>query len=378
MAKRGIAPEVLLSQVRNTASWAFDLPNPQSFISRLENGQIPTAGWEAAISREDYLALLLAAHFTTVATFVPTDVDTQIRHHHWWNLETIEDLRASIAIIDEAASWDPRFVSNRVVDAGSDGLLSGHDGEWFSVRAGALGRAFSLDDRESITKLAEQIDAELTREAAIFTKLRDAKGREHDALRVSTLLAHNLGDLSRVVDEWPTKTEESSTLRKKLTRLGHVDSPHFKGVFLEAGTLNKALMADENHRYLAMRKPKSLRKHKSFAIPFGPFFDAWGEHIASSPLLEDKERADIVDALLTGHEQMPTCQSFLRALAGIHRKARGGLEKLAADHLPAKMRRTIAGGPIREALGISQEQFEARLTKRYVAARTQLVPRAEG
>ena len=148
--RRGVSPSLLLEQTRNTASWALD-PGPEQLGSsaraRLLSAPELETRWRGEEAHLDYLGIMLAAHYTTVATFVPTDVDTHIRFHIWQEIETEEALDRSIEILEEAAAWDVRAVSRRVVElpgfASSAGLpprIYGHAGEWFSVRAGALGR----------------------------------------------------------------------------------------------------------------------------------------------------------------------------------------------------------------------------------------------
>ena len=75
------------------------------------------------------LRLRLAAHYATVATFVPTDVDAQIRHHQWLGIADGERLEAACALVTEAARRDATLVSERVTEG-----VSGHDGEWLAVR----------------------------------------------------------------------------------------------------------------------------------------------------------------------------------------------------------------------------------------------------
>jgi hypothetical protein len=86
-----IGPETLISQVRSTAPFLEPrLPEPGRLI---ELGHSPDgflrilANWENILrpglnveeQLQDYFALCLACHHATVATFVPTDVDTKIR-----------------------------------------------------------------------------------------------------------------------------------------------------------------------------------------------------------------------------------------------------------------------------------------------------------
>ena len=368
----GIAPSALLQLVQQTAGWALTGPSDTPALSwraTLNNGLAlqPTYAELGAESRLPYFALLIAAHYCTVATFVPTDVDARIRCHAWQECRDPLVLTAMVELVDLAASWDPTLVSARVVDVGF-GNLSGHNGEWFSVRAGALGRALQTKHDTLVDSLVTVIDEELDREAKCFeTAVAKSGGASSEgalnALRVACVIAHNLGDLSRVVAEWPCKGERAEQLRARYSRLGHVDSSNVVATFRRAGGLNKAMMAQENHRFLGLRKPRALRKHRDLILPMGPFFDDWGAVIATHPSLNAADRSEVIDALVSGHESDPLQNGYLRALHGIHANVRGGIER-AAKELPARQLRLIAAGPIREGLGLTQERFEARTAKR--------------
>lgn len=363
MSGRGIAPTLLVSQVRNTAAWAFEVPNAGSWQSHLKNAEALQTSFDAPEGRLSYFSLMLAAHFTTVATFVPTDVDVHIRHHAWQAVRSADELTRYVERIDEAAMWDERVVSNRFVEDDADGVLSGHNGEWFSVRAGALGRAIELGATSVAERVATQIRDELARHARIYRHASENAPR--DALCVATLLAHNLGDLSRVVDAWETKSATANAFRSEFSRLGHDARAPYGSTFVEAGELNKAMMAHENHRYLALRKPRALRTKKEFVIPFGPFFDAWGERIGSDTSLSERDLGEIVDALIQGVHSLPNCLAFTRALAGIHRRTKGGIDRIVKEQLPARTQRLAYAGPIREALRVPTTAFEARVTKSF-------------
>src|SRR5690242_9659191 len=99
-----IRPEALLGQVENTAAWAMhgDAPNARIFAAALTAADQPAS-----------LALLLAAHYTTVATFVPTDVDAQIRFHFWQSLRDADAIAAELPVVDAVAGWDITPVSAR-------------------------------------------------------------------------------------------------------------------------------------------------------------------------------------------------------------------------------------------------------------------------
>lgn len=356
--KRGIVSSLLVEQVRNTAAWLWLDPSLVS-ITAIFNA----AADEPLESPEAFLRALrlrLAAHYATVATFVPTDVDAHIRHHMWMLVDDGELLARAKACIDEAAARDARAVSARVTDG-----ISGHDGEWLSVRAGALGRALTLGLGVEAAALESEIDAELDRERRAFAAALERGAPATTTLALATTIAHNLGDLSRVVDAWP-RTVPAGELRARYSRLGHADAAAFNRELWLAGALNKELMARENHRFLALRKSRGLRRGRELLLPIGPWFDGWGEEVCRSRLLSDAERGEVVAALLEQHERAPAGEGCLRALAAIHRGTRGGLAAYAGA-LPARLRKDIGRGRIREALDVSQQRFEARLEARFWA-----------
>ena len=80
----------------------------------------------------------------------------------------------------------------------------------------------------------------------------------------ATVIAHNLGDLDRVLEAWNVPDEDP--LKVEVYKAGHERPERFGGTLLEAGNLNKAIMADENHRNFALRKPKCLRRSADYLI----------------------------------------------------------------------------------------------------------------
>lgn len=347
----GIAPTLLLDQVKGTAPWAFTLEPRLPSVEILSKAPELEARWKKGEASEDYFAALLAAHFTTVATFCPTDVDQRIRQHVWAQLEG-KRFAAFVERVEEVARWDVRPVSARHIVVGKD-VLAGHQGEWFSVMSGALGRALALSDAPMIERTRDWIETELTREAKIIERVRK-KGSDHDLLAVVTTVAHNLGDLSRVVDTW-RPVHAASELGRRYQRLGHEDGERlFDGVFLYAGDLNKKLMAKENHRFLPLRAPKALRRERAFLLPFGPYFYDWGRMIGSTKLLDDSERAEVVLALLTLHERSPEEHGCLRAIAGIH--STSPVDKLGRLLSPAQSV-LLKRGSVQLALRQSEADF---------------------
>lgn len=366
--KTGIASSVLVEQVRNTAAWLWSLPQAAA-VTALFDAATDADNAEDASAHVATFRLRLAAHYATVATFVPTDVDAHIRHHAWMAIDAPDTFAAARGCIDEAAARDAALVSARVT-LGS----SGHDGEWLSVRAGALGRALMLGFEDEGQALAERIDAELEREERSFGDALASGAPARVTLALATTLAHNLGDLSRVVDAWPKALAEHE-IKRRFSRLGHADAPVRRPAFVLAGVLNKELMALENHRFLALRKPRGLRRSRELLLPLGPWFDAWGELVGATPRLTDDERGEVVTALVELHRWSPEQEGCLRALAGIHRVTRGGLPAYLAM-LPARLRKDAMRGRVREAIDVRPEHFETRVEKRFRATLARLVPPA--
>lgn len=343
-----IAAETLVEQVKQTAGWLFGSDEPW----------VHTLNKRPQLGTPDYFRLLLTAHFCTVATFVPTDVDARIRFHEWQEMRNANVVRAAMDVVDEVAAYDTRAVSMRYIDT-EQGTLSGHDGEWLGVRAGALGRALALGADALVDQLAAQIDHELAREAAIYMAL-ERKGDPIIRLCAATTLAHNVGDLSRVVDTWPSPGQEAAAFQARYIKLGTpAAEPRFGEAFVRAGHVNKALMADENHRFLPLRESRPLRRGREVLLPFGPFLDAWGGALARFPY-SAAEHGEILTALLSGHSQAPEQQGYLRAIAGMHANLRGGVDRLESE-LPARLRKLLRAGAVRPALDLSAERFHARI-----------------
>ena len=320
-----------------------------------------------------YFKTMLSAHFATVATLVPTDVDAHIRHHIWQEIETDEDLDSALDIVDEVAGWDARPVSARVVELGreNDGrCLAGHQGEWLSVRAGALGRALWMNASEQVERIRESIDKELLFEVEAF---REARARKDAwlALRCATTLAHNLGDLSRVVEAFGKGTPHRDEMVEHYASLGHTTNfganLDLRREFALAGHLNKAVMAHENHRFLPLREARGLRQKRAFIVPLGPLFYDWGKTVGSDRTLEENEQADVLSALLHGHEQAPHLIGYPRAIAGFHDGYAGGIERLEKK-VPARLRKFIAKGAVRDALRLPEERILQRLELSYKKA----------
>jgi hypothetical protein len=229
--------------------------------------------------------------------------------------------------------------------------LGHEDGERFG---GALGRALALSDAPVVARVTAWIEAELAREARLVTLARK-KSDDRQLLSLVTTVAHNLGDLSRVVDTW-APAHAASELGLRYQRLGHEGGARFDGSFVFAGELNKLLMAKENHRFLPLRVPRALRRERAFLLPFGPYFYDWGRVIGSSKKLDDAERAEILLALLRVHERRTDEHGCLRAIAGIDNVFDGGVAKLARL-LPAAQSVGMQRAGVRQALRVAERDF---------------------
>jgi hypothetical protein len=314
--------------------------------------------WRANRHSPDYLRYLLSAHYTTVGTFCPTDVDQRIRLHHWESLPR-EYMHDALACVLEVAAWPVLPVSARVVHV-DDEAFSGHQGEWLSVVAGALGRALVLDDKRAVARCEAFIDAELAREANAF--VRAAKAEEPGTtLCLATTIAHNLGDLSRVVETWKPAVRAHGD---RYHRLGFSEDGGFGKAFVLAGELNKAMMALENHRFLSLRDARVLRQSRSWLLPFGPYLYGWGEMLGSCTEFDDRERAEILAGLLITHGRRRAEQGVLRAIASMNQVVPGGVLALGS-HLEANVRSLLLSGGVQQALRVSEAQFQRMWNARF-------------
>lgn len=358
---RGIAPEILYQHVENTVPFLFAGEAPRAPYSDF----LLDRRGQTDFTHEEYFKLCLAAHYTTVASFVPTDVDNQIRKHLWHPDLPLEASTRMAEHVLASRQWDFRPWTERFQEA-EGATVSGHQGEWFSVAVGAYAA-----HREKAPELAERVKqeilAELRLESRIFSSLKKKKDGV-GLLRAAPLIAHNLGDLDRVIDQWELPKNDS--LRLAAYKLGHETNSAFgaaQEALLEAGNLNKAFTASENHRHYPLRKPKCLRRARDLFLPLGPFFDAWGERVARHPALAPEDVAEVADALLEGFEKLSSPKvplyGYARALSGILRAFPGGPRKLG-DYLPAKAAKKLASGLIAELGRPSPESFQAAWAKK--------------
>lgn len=303
----------------------------RSYAKRFEE-----EGEEDPLTHFEYFNLCLSAHFLSCGTPVPTDVDNQIRLKLWpaeLPLETALEMSERVLV---SRFWNFTQVSTRF-NTGAKGspwegeTLSGHLGEWFTLSSGAYCALLQYADPSAAAqrrRLLESIEAEVERHSEIFGSLwraEDGLG----CLKASASIAHNFGDLDRVMDMW--NLDFGDPLRLRFYKLAVTPfDPDRKlrhhGRLWVAGELYKSpidgsAMALENHRHFALRKPRSLRASREFLIPTGPFFDDWGLRVARG--LADPGGApteatlEVVEALAHGWNRLPQPVGYGRALRAI-------------------------------------------------------------
>jgi hypothetical protein len=378
---RGIEPKTLLGLVQNTIPFAlertdpFGHPTPSELPPYLRTLQ---SAWDQmklapeaqlSLSHFQYFELCVAAHFSTVSSFVPTDVDNQIRFKLWHPDLPTPELLAMVSLVRSAQDWDMTALSRRFVRGPKTGrVLSGMHGEWFSIAAAAYGALMSHkkenDAAEMREAILEAILNETRRQASVlgeFIKARDGIG----LLAAATTVAHNLGDLDRVMDQWNLAADDP--LRQQAYKLAgdsSRDDPEMRLLRL-AGNLNKVQMAptsmaDENHRHFPLRAARCLRRSADLLLPIAPFYDDWGALVGKHPALTPEDRAQVVQCLMDGWERLKPprkTQAYPRALAGIEASFPGGLSRLC-QYLPARSAKNLRSGALRSVCSIPRRRFE--------------------
>ncbi len=315
-----------MGQVRNTAPFLEDRlrvrepgrlielgESSDGFLRILANWQnILRSGLTPEEQLQDYFALCLACHHATVATFVPTDVDTKIRGIVWRESRDPEVLRPMLRLALAARAWTEDGISVRSVRG-----VSGHNGEHWSAIAGGLGRLLELGDTASAEEAQAAIEAEIDREQAIFDEVAAERDAELDLLRLSMTLAHNRGDLTQGMGFWKTDA-----------RHGAGD-----GAFRSAGPLrswrfactNTPAFRAEGHRHYPLRPVKALRRSAATLLPLCPFLDDWGGVVAQL-----EESHEVLAALVIGCQKVKGQQGYYRAIAGMLAASSGAFERAAA------------------------------------------------
>lgn len=358
-----ISPETLIAQVRNTAPFLearlpVAEPGPlielghslDGFLRILANWQnMLRPGLTPEQQLQDYFALCLACHHATVATFVPTDVDTKIRGIVWRESRDSDVLRPMLRLALASRYWTEDGISVRSVRG-----VSGHNGEHWSAIAAGLGGMLEVGDTVSAEEAQAAIEAEIDREQAIFDEVAAERDAELDLLRLSMTLAHNRGDLAQGMSFW------------KKTPLTTPLVAHFaaRGRFALAVRIYQHTgLTAEGHRHYPLRPVKALRRSPVTLLPLGPFLDEWG-----SVVVQMEESPEVLAALLMGCKRVQGQQGYYRAIAGMLAASSGAFERAAA-RMPNTARTLLRDAETRKLIQVPRISFESMMRKR---ARTAL------
>ncbi len=367
-----IRPEILSAQVLNTAPFLAQrfpgTPEPGASLLDLGIGH-GTEGFLAILGNwrnllrdgltpeeqlEGYFALCLACHHATVATFVPTDVDSKIRGLLWRETRDPQVLRRMLSLALHAQSqWTENGISTRRIRA-----VSGHNGEHWSVIAGALGRLLDVGDTEAADQARTAIEDEIAREQAIFDQTARERGAELDLLLVAMSIAHNRGDLTQGISFW-RKTPVTEPVNVRLTDLGRF--PLVVKMYQDTG------MSAEGHRHYPLRPIKPLRESPETLLPLPPLLDDWGATVARR--LPD-HRPEILEALVQGCRKVVGQQGYYRAIAGMREADPRGFEA-AVRAMPSGTQREFKEAETRKKVDLPRASFESMMRKR---ARASLPP----
>lgn len=353
----------MISQVRNTAPFLESrLPAAElgrlvelghssdgflRILSNWENILRPTLGRDEQL--QDYFALCLACHHATVATFVPTDVDTKIRGIVWRESRDLDVLRPMLRLALASRAWTEDGISVRAVRG-----VSGHNGEQWSAIAGGLGRLLELGDTASAEEAQAAIETEIDREQLVFDAAAAERDGELDLLRLSMTLAHNRGDLTQGMGFWK-RTALTAPLMDRLSAGGRFA--------LAVRIYQHTGLSAEGHRHYPLRPVKALRRSPVLLLPLCPFLDEWGGVVAQL-----EEAHEVLAALVTGCQKVQGQQGYYRAIAGMRSASAAAFERTSA-HMPNSVQRLLREAAIRKLIDVSRVSFESMMRKR---ARTAL------
>lgn len=380
-----ISPSGLLDLIWNTAPYLRGrLPlvdpedgplklaeGPEGFLRVLSavNASPETLGSTPESALLWYFALCLASHHSTVATYVPTDVDSKIRGLLWRETKDTKTARMMFRLAQAMHGWTLEGYSLRTIDCGSHGIVSGHDGEWLSVMAGALGRFMALGDDEYAALSHEAIHEELIREAKAFAGVCLTPGRELDTTRMAMSVIHNLGDLNQGISFWSGSAKRSASATQ-FERLAQENVSGYGGFFQWPGDLYKELLASEGHRHYPLRAVKPLRRSADLLLPLGPFLDAYGARLATTEELSAAEKAETLEAIVRGCKKVPGQLGYYRAIAGF-REASTRVFNDAVARMAASSQKLLKDPDLRQKIAVPQRSFESAYRKRVEQLRKQ-------
>lgn len=324
------APRILLRQVKDTTPWLWPVP-AELRAGGLRPAQLlghPLGWWrilDAAASwnrltrgdgteLSDYLALCLACHHASVASYVPTDVDSKIRGHLWRLASTPRQLEGLYGLLVESLSWDAAPCSRRMLPT-PEGPISGHDGERLGCLVGAFGQLLR-HGCDAAGDAAARIDAELARSVRIW----QGEWEWPERCQLAAILTHNAGDVDQGRSYWPQAPGLAEAARRwgRLAHGGGADvEPTVAAAFTDAARWYRVGIAAEGHRNYPLREISSLRRHPDLLLPIAPFLEDWGRTLATHPCLNGEDRLDILGRLLHACFRVAQQRGYQRAIRGM-------------------------------------------------------------
>lgn len=360
----GIAPNLLLKDVENTAPFLF-------------KGEINLEGKDRAylaklvfykknlnalkhINLAEYFHICMAAHWATAGTFVPTNVDNQIREGLWKHKDILGNIEKMARITIDSWTWNYEQVTNRKSYNPDNGqVMSTHEGTWLSVAIGAYNALVKHKKKELAQEVADVILAEIDKEEKLLIELREK--RDHiNFLRSTALMAHNFGDLDRVIDQWGMPLNDP--FRMRIYKLGHELNSEYSPILAYAGQVNKKFLSVENHRHMSMRQARCLRRSYRFLIPVGPFMDEWGRTLGEAKDLSLGEKGEIVGHLFDGYKRQNQASGYARAFSGLVRALPRGLDSLEAD-IAFDVMAEIKKSPFARIAELTVDEFQNQFKK---------------
>ena len=354
----GIGPNLLLKDIEVTAPWIFQgeintAGKEREYLAKLIAHRKNLAGLKN-IDLAEYFHICMAAHWSTAGTFVPTNVDNQIREGLWKHNDILKYIDRMSRITIDSWQWDYQQVTNRKsYNPANDQVMSTHEGTWLSV---AIGGYNALKKHKKLAlqeEMAHVILSEIEKEEKLLIQLRE--NRDHvNFLRSTALMAHNFGDLDRVIDQWQMPADDP--FRKRIYKLGHQLNEDYSPVFVYAGQVNKTFLSVENHRHMSLRQPRCLRRSHLLLVPVGPFMDDWGHTLGSTELLSTAEKGEVIAALYEGFGRQDQAFGYARAYRGLIKALPKGLESLEAD-LPFDLVAELKKGKFGKLAEMTQGEF---------------------
>jgi hypothetical protein len=181
-------------------------------------------------------------------------------------------------------------------------------------------------------------------------------------------LTHNVGDLDQGISFWEARGEAAAASKARFARLAHENVKPYQGTYQVAAKLYKDHLSVEGHRHYPLRPVKALRKGTELLLPLGPFFDDWGATVGTSTLLDTRERAEVLDALVKGCRKVPNQLGYYRAVAGFAQMVPQEFER-ATRLMPASSQKDLRDPKFRQHVALAKPSFESHWKKRVAAIR---------